>query len=176
MGRREITTAVTMLVLCGLLVAAALWGWQSLFAEVPSDEATVEEDSGSCSSKRLRAGEQLRSSQVRVSVFNGGSEAGLAETTLAALRQRGFRTGDVGNAPTDAEVQRVQVWSTKENDLTARLVARQFGKKVRVKFSDDDLGPGVDVIVGNGFGRLASAPNSLRVGKARNVCVSGKGS
>jgi len=174
MGRRELTTAVTMLVLCGILAAAALWGWQSLFAEIPNDEVAVDKDPRSCTTKRLRAGEKLRSSEVRVSVFNGGSQTGLADTTLAALRQRGFRTGDVGNAPIDAEVQRVQVWSTEENDLGARLVARQFGKKLRVRFSDQDLGPGVDVVVGNDFRRLAPAKSALRVRKAQDVCVSVK--
>jgi len=173
LGRREITTAVTMLVLCGILVAAALWGWQSLLAEVPTDDEVVVGE-GACKTKRLRAGQQLRSSQVRVSVFNGGTQEGLADTTLAALRKRGFRTGEVGNAPIDAEVQRVQVWTTVPNDLSARLVARQFGKNLKARFSDEDLGPGIDVIIGNDFRNLAPETNALRVRKARDVCVLGR--
>lgn len=175
MGRRHITTAVTMLALCALLVVGALWGWQSLFAPVPSDQATVQQRDGSCAKQRLRVGERLRSAQVRVSVFNGGTESGLADTTLAALRTRGFKTGDIGNAPTDADVTRVQVWSMRKNDVAARLVARQFGKKIRVTRADEDLGPGVDVVVGNDFRRLAPATRVIRVRTAQKVCVSGTG-
>jgi len=174
MGRRQMTTAITMVVLCGILVAAALWGWRSLFADLPGDATSADQPSGSCTTDRLRAGQRLRASQVQVSVFNDGTESGLADTTLAALRKRGFRTGEVGNAPTSADVDRVQVWTTQPNDLSARLVARQFGKNVRVKFSDDDLGPGVDVIVGNGFRRLAPAPGVIKVRKAQQVCVGAK--
>lgn len=169
MGPRHITTTVTMLLLCGILVLGAVLGWRSLFAEVPSDAEDAE--AGSCATERLSAGQRLLSSRVRVSVFNGGTEPGLADTTLASLAKRGFKTGEVGNAPSDADVRRVQVWSTRKNDLGARLVAQQFGDEVPVKFSDEDLGPGVDVIVGNGLGRLAPVTKAIRADKAQRVCV-----
>lgn len=171
MGRREATTAVTMLILCALLAAAAFWGWRSLSAPLPGDGETDVESAG-CATERMRQGQRLRSVQVRVSVFNGGTEAGLADTTMAALRKRGFKRGDVGNAPTDTAVSRVQVWSTRKTDAAARLVAAQFGKKVRVKITEEDLGPGVDVVVGNDFSRLTPTPPSIRVGKPQKVCVS----
>jgi hypothetical protein len=85
--------------------------------------------------------------------------------------ERGFIGGDLGNAPSDVEVRGVQVWSTIENDPTARLVARQFGKDLEVRFSDEDLGAGVDVIVGNGFKRLIKAPRSLEVKRPQEYCV-----
>jgi hypothetical protein len=170
-ARRHITSAVTMLVLVGILVLGAVWGWRSLFAELPGTEATAEEPAGECTVEEVDAGEKLRSKQVRVSVFNGGTRAGLAGQTLDALMNRGFLAGQIGNAPSDLDVRRVQVWSTVENDPAARLVARQFGKNVKVRYSDEDLGTGVDVIVGNGFDGLRKAPRAIAVKTSREVCL-----
>jgi len=170
MGRRAITTAVTMLALIGILVLGAVWGWRSLFAELP-ESPTAAEPAPTCATETLAAGQRVRARQVRVSVFNAGTRSGLAGDTLDRLRRRGFTAGDTGNAPSDLDVRRVQVWSTVEDDPRAQLVARQFGKKTRVRFSDEDLGPGVDVIVGDRFDRLSKAPRSLRVREAREICV-----
>lgn len=169
MARRAITSAVTLLVLVGLLVVAAVWGWNALFATAPDDDPTAAE--GSCTTEQFKAGERIRSAQVRVSVFNAGTRSGLAGQTLGALTRRGFLEGETANAPADIDVVRVQVWSTVRNDPRARLVARQFGKKVRVRFADEDLGPGIDVIVGDEYRRLAKAPRALKVTKAQEICV-----
>lgn len=171
MGRRQLTTAITLVVLCALLVLGAVWGWRSLFAEVPTEETGTEQPAPTCTTERVNAGQRLRSSQVRVSVFNGGTRSGLADSTMAALRKRGFLSGEVGNAPSDVTVRQVAVWSTEENDPRARLVARQFGKRVPVRFSDVDLGPGIDVIVGDRFRGLVNAKKSIRVRQAQEVCV-----
>jgi hypothetical protein len=108
---------------------------------------------------------------VEVSVFNGGTRSGLAGETLDALARRGFASGEVGNAPSDLRVLRVQVWSTEKNDPAARLVARQFGPGVKVKLTDEDLGGGVDVIVGDEFERLSPAPRKIKVQKAQEYCI-----
>lgn len=172
MRGRHITTGVTLLVLCGLLVVAAVVGWKELFAELPDTSVATAKPTPSCTTQQVDAGERIRSNQVKVSVFNAGSRSGLANRTLDALVRRGFKEGEVGNAPSDAKVRRVVVWSTEENDAEARLVARQLGKRVKVRFSDVDLGPGVDVLVGDKFRGLVKAKRSLRVKKPQEVCVS----
>jgi len=43
---------------------------------------------------------------------------------------------------------------------------------VKVRFSDEDLGPGVDVIVGDRYRSLAPAPTSIRVQDPIEFCVS----
>lgn len=170
MGRR-LTTGITLLVLIGLLFLGAAWGWKALFAEVPGGSLLGGEPVPTCSPERVKAGQKIRARDVRVSVFNAGSQSGLASETLDVLRKRGFRPGDAGNAPSDIKVRRVQVWSTIEDDPAARLVARQFGKKVKVRYADEDLGLGVDVVVGNKFkGRLVKAPRKLEVKKTREYC------
>lgn len=170
MGRREITATVTMLVLIGLLVLGAVWGWRALFAEVPGNVTAVE-PSPTCTDETIAAGGKIRADQVRVSVYNGGTRSGLAGETLEALMDRGFLAGDTANAPSDVDVARVEVWSTVERDPRAQLVARQFGRKVRVRFSDEDLGPGIDVIIGDRFDRLAKAPRALTVRREQEICV-----
>jgi hypothetical protein len=160
-----------MLVLVGVLVLGAVWGWRSLFAELPENEVAAEEPAPTCTTETVASGEKVRSRQVRVSVFNGGTRSGLAGQTLDKLVRRGFLPGDIGNAPSDSKVGRVQVRTTVENDPRARLVARQFGKKTKVRVTDENLGAGVDVIIGNNFKGLVKAPRAIEVSKPLEVCV-----
>lgn len=166
MTGRHLTTTVTMLVLLGLLVAGAVWGWQSLFAEVPDEPAAKP----ACETELVERGDRLRSRQVLVSVFNAGTRSGLADSTLERLTRRGFLPGEAANAPADIRVRRVQVWTTLENDPRARLVARQFGK-ARVRVATEDLGPGIDVVVGNKLRKLRKAPRGVRVRETQEFCI-----
>ncbi|MBY9074361.1 LytR C-terminal domain-containing protein [Nocardioides sp. WL0053] len=169
---RQLTTAVTMFVLVGILVVGAILGWRSLFAELPGTATAGGETSASCTTEPIKAGQRVRAAQVEVSVFNAGTTSGLADETLGLLRKRGFQPGEASNAPSDADVRRVQVWSTIEDDAEARLVALQFGKTVKVTYSDVDLGPGVDVLVGDDFTGLSKAKTTLRVKATQQRCVS----
>lgn len=170
MGRREIISTVTMMALIGILVLGAVWGWRSLFAPLPETDTGVE-PAPTCRTELVEAGQRIRSSQVRVSVFNNSNRSGLAGTTLDKLLNRGFLAGEAGNAPSDLDVRRVEVWSTVEDDPRARLVARQFGKGVRIRFADEDLGPGIDVILGDRFEGLVKAPRVIRVKQEQEVCI-----
>ena len=173
MTRRHLATAVTMLVLLGVLVVGFVVGAKALFAPLPGGGslAATPSPSPSCFTKDLSKGQKIRSRQVEVSVFNAGRQAGLADQTLAALGRRGFRTGEAGNAPSPVKVRSVQVWTTKKDDAAARLVALQFGARTIVKRTDADLGRGVDVVIGDRFHKLAQAPNNITVRKGQQVCV-----
>lgn len=172
MDRRHVTTALTMLVLVGVLVLALLLGAKALFAPLPAKKAGDTSASPTCAATKLKKGQKIKAEQVVVSVFNAGSRGGLAGQTLKELSRRGFGEGSAGNAPSDVTVRRVQVWTTKENDPAARLVALQFGPHTPVKVTSTDLGPGVDVIVGDGLHGLRHAPASLVVKKPQKVCLS----
>jgi hypothetical protein len=172
MGRREVTTAETMLVLCGILVLGAVWGWKSLFAEVPKASFTPVQPSPSCTPEHVQKGQRVRSTQVRVSVYNSGNRSGLADRTLAKLANRGFKIGEVGNAPDRVEVRRVEVWAPDKKNVQARLVAIQFGRHTKIRVTEKNLGPGVDVIVGNDLEHLSKkAPESVRVHNPERICV-----
>jgi hypothetical protein len=171
MRRRQVTTAITMIVLCGVLVLGAVWGFKSLFADIPEAGLGNADPSPTCKTQKFNAGEPVKAAQIQVSVFNAGDRSGLASETLNDLANRGFKIGDAGNAPSDAKVSRVQVWATNTKDVGAKLVALQFGKGTQVKRSKADLGPGVDVVIGNGYHGLAKAPTSLRATTPEEFCV-----
>ncbi len=164
MRDRRLLSAVTLAVLSAILVLGAVVGFRSLFAPLPgaadeSEEAPVA--AGECKDE-LRAGKPVRAEQVTVSVYNAGDQAGLAGTTRDQLVARGFLPGEVGNAPEDYPVQFVRVLAPRKKDPAALLVALQFGPETFVQVTDDDLGPGVDVIVGSDFPGFADdAPTQI---------------
>lgn len=170
MHSRHLVTAVTMMVLVGILVVGAVVGAQKLFAPLPETQP-VAEPSPSCTVEAEK-GERLRIRDVRVNVFNAGSEAGLAGGTMRDLARRGFVRGEVGNAPNDTAVRRVQVWIEKGEEAAGRLVARNLGRKVKVMtVKGEDLADGVDVIVGNKFPeRLAKKVKSIKVREPLEIC------
>ncbi len=164
MTGRHVTTAITMVVLCMILVVAAVVGFNTLFAPLPGeDEEPAASPSESCAVEPVEEGRRLRSRQVVVNVFNAGTRAGLAGSTMDALRSRGFRGGTIGNAPEGTKVRRVQVWIAEGEEDAGRLVARQFGPKTPVLTPEDDIVSGIDVVVGNQFRSLKRAPRSIKV-------------
>lgn len=165
MRDRRMLTAITLAVLTVLLVVGAVVGVRTLFAPLPGSEDEEELDAppaaASCKDE-IRAGKPVRSKDVTVSVFNAGSEGGLAERTRSQLQERGFLPGEVGNAPDGLEVQFVRVLAPNRQDPAARLVARQFGTATFVQVTDEDYGPGVAVVVGSDFTGLVEAPKRMR--------------
>ena len=170
MERRHLTTAVTLVVLLAILALGMVVGIRTLLAPIPGDEKVSADPSPSCVEKTVKKGQKVRARTVTVSVFNGGTRANLADDTMRALAKRGFDRGSIGNSPT--KVRRVRVLTTEKNDTAAALVARQFGKRTKVVVTKTDLGPGVDVIVGNGFERLAKAKRAMVARASTSVCVS----
>jgi LytR cell envelope-related transcriptional attenuator len=160
-------SAITLVVLLLVLVVAALVGWRALTAPLPADEPAT---TASCA-EQLRRGDVVRGSDVTVSVFNAGTRSGLASQTQQQLSGRGFLAGEVGNAPGAlADVRGALVLAPSADDPAARLVARQLGRDVEVRATDDDLGPGVDVVVGDSFKKLVKAPQKLRARAAGSGC------
>jgi len=165
---RHLTTGVTLLVLVALLVAGGIYGLDSLLRPLPQDKSSA---ASTCSATDVKKGQRLHTRQVEVSVFNAGNRSGLAGEVMVALHQRGFRQGDVGNAPAGSGVKRAQVWTTQRNDAAARLVLRQFKKGIAIHVVKADLGPGVDVVIGSDFRKLAKPTRVLVVQKASAACL-----
>lgn len=167
MRGRKLTTAVTMTVLLVVLVGMAVFGFRALTQ--PVDRATAVE---TCSEVEKEVQDFLRRSEVQVSIFNAGTKEGLASSTLAEVEEAGFRAGNAGNAPQSAEVPRAVVWTTERDDPAAQLVARAFGRRVQVEVTETDLGPGVDVLVGDRFRGLdPKAPRRIKLADPVETCV-----
>ncbi len=170
MRGRHVTTTITLVVLLAILLLGAYYGTQALFKPLPGDDSSKSATSG-CQNRDVKKGQKIRARQVQVSVYNAGTRSGLADETLDKLHKRGFRRGEVGNAPSDAEVKRAQVWTTRRHDAAARLVAKQLGEGAPVKYVDKNLGPGVDVVVGNYFHNLAKVKPFLVVKRSGSACL-----
>lgn len=80
--------------------------------------------------------------------------------------------GNAGNSPEGVRIRRALVWTTEENDSAAQLVARTLGRGVRVEVVPEDLGPGIDVLVGNRFSGLdRQAPRRVRLDEPIERCI-----
>lgn len=172
MTNRHIVSAVTLVVLVGVLVVGAWVGWRTLSAPLPSgDDDEAQSVSGPKCDNGVRRGDVVRPRDVTVSVYNAGSRSGLAGQTQSELEARGFISGDVGNAPEDmAGVQFVRILATSKSDPAARLVALQFGPNTLIEPVKEDLGPGVEVIVGDDFLGLVEAPDKIKAEVAGSGC------
>ena len=141
----SVRSALTLLVLCGLLLVAAVWGWQAATRPFPGSEPAP-----LCTETTVRTGDQVFRDQVAVSVYNGSDRSGLASATLEQLEERGFVAADSDNAP--AKIDGVEIWSDEPRNAAVRLVARQF-KGARI-VSGQQLGRGIIVVVGENFTSL----------------------
>src|SRR5215216_8163005 len=92
-------TPVTMVVLLGILVGGAWWGWNSLIKT--SAEPT-------CVEQKL-PNNRLVPKQVVVNVYNGGAKAGTAGAVAEVLKKRGFNVAKITNEPKGDKVDGVSV-------------------------------------------------------------------
>ena len=165
--RRHLLTAVTLLVLVALVALGGYYGYRAVFSPIEDD---VTATPGGCEGG-LAKGETVRTRDVTVTVLNAGSRNGLAGEVQERLVRRGFLAGTTDNAPDGTAVRVVRVLAPSRKDPAARLVAVQFGRRTAVERSRDDLGPGVDVMVGDRFRGLApEAPRRLRATVAGSGC------
>jgi lambda repressor-like predicted transcriptional regulator len=165
MGPR-LRSAATLAVLVVLLLVALVWGVSALTRPFPAAEVIPD-----CVDTQVAQGAEVTTDQVVVSVFNASTRNGLASQTLSRLVTRGFVPADTGNAP-EVEVKGVQVWADDPQNPAVDLVAQQF-RKARV-VPGSSLGPGVVVVVGDGFKSLRpqkGAPESVTAAANAVVCT-----
>ena len=168
MSGRKLTTAVTLVVLLLVLIGMAAYGYNQLTAPLPERPSAEE----TCTGAEKEVQGFLKRKQVQVSVFNAGNREGFAGSTLEKFVDAGFRAGNAGNAPKSAQIRRAVVWTTEEGDPAAKLVATSLGRRTKIEITETDLGPGVDVIVGNKFkGLNRKAPKKIRLADPVEKCV-----
>ena len=167
MSGRKLTTAITLVVLLLVLIGMAAYGYNQLTAPLPERPSAEEK----CTGAEKEVQGFLKRKQVQVSVFNAGNREGFAGSTLEKMVDAGFRAGNAGNAPKSAQVRRAVVWTTEEGDSSAKLVATSLGRRTKIEITETDLGPGVDVIVGNKFKGVRKGPKKIRLADPVEKCV-----
>ena len=171
MTRRRLTTAATLLVAVVVLVVMGMWGLHALTAPIPSDATGSASKGPTCKPADQKVTKFLRRRDVTVSVYNAGGRAGLAQKTMDLLEQAGFKVGEVKNAPDGVKVPRAAVYTTKTDSPAAQLVAQVLGQKTQIVHSDLELGPGVDIMVGNRFKKLdPRGPQRIQLPKPQVEC------
>lgn len=160
----RLRTALTLGVLGVLLLVGVLWGWSAVTAPFPKAIETA-----ICSATEVPAGTKVYPDQVTVSVANAGTREGLAGRTMQLLTDAGFDEGRTDNAPPDADVDFVEIWTDDLQNPAVRLVASRLGKKAKVVEAESDL-PGVTVIVGDDFVKLAQGRKWARSDEDSEIC------
>lgn len=157
---RMVRTPLTLLVLLGVLCYGAWWGYTNLLKPVPPTPPTP------CVNQLVNAG-LLRSSQVTVSVYNGGSKKGLAGDVGRSLRSKGFKVPSTGNTGQKIEGTIIVGAGAKNPEV---LLVQGFFKKSKIKV-DKRADHSVDVLVGNDYGGFDKKAKTTYAVKARTVCL-----
>lgn len=150
--RRAATTPVVLLLLLGLLLFGAWWGYKNVLRPAPGVPPTP------CVTQDV--GKTLASSSVTVRVYNGGRTTGLAGKVAEAMKARKFIIKSVAN--TDEQIKTTIVRGGAIDNPEVQLVAKQFrGVTVR---ADDRTDGTVDVLVGSEYSGMApKAPTTIEV-------------
>jgi hypothetical protein len=157
---RAVRTPFTLLVLLGVLCYGAWWGWTNVIREVPPSPRAP------CVKQKVPKG-QLKSSQVVVSIYNGGDKRGLAGDVGRALRSRGFKVQRTTN--TGEKVQRTIIVGASAKNPEVLLV-KGFFKESDVR-PDKRVDGSVDVLVGNRYGGFNKNAKTVYTVKSATVCL-----
>ncbi len=148
-------TPVTMLVLLGILLGAAYYGWSTIVSPDSQKDTgaaptpATKKSPGCTPVKRFKKGQAVAAKDIRVNVYNAGAISGLASETLDALRTKGFQAGVASNAPGQMSAANVTIITKEPESPEVRLVRIQFRGPVKVV--KGNLSPGIDVLVGDEF-------------------------
>lgn len=157
---RVVRTPVTLLILFGVLLYGAWWGYNNIIKPVPSLPPEP------CVNQSVPEG-QLKSSQVVVRVYNGGDRKGLAADVGRSLRGKGFRVTLTTN--TVEKIQKTVIVGADPNNPEVKFVKTFF--KESVVRADQRVDRTVDVLVGNKYGGFnKSAKTTYRV-DTDTVCL-----
>ena len=165
--------AVSLAVTAVIVVIMAIWGANAATAPFEDDEspASARTVEGCASDQVETIVEFIYRDEVKVSVYNAGKKKGRAGATLDMLERAKFQPGEAGNAPTGTAVDFVEIHARTADTLPARLVALVFGQGTRIVIEDGaELGPGVNVYIGDKFKKLKVAPGRYKLPEPRTVC------
>jgi LytR cell envelope-related transcriptional attenuator len=157
---RIVRTPITLLVLLGVLLYGAWWGYRNIIQPVPKPPPPP------CVEQAVPKGE-LKASQVTVKVYNGGDRRGLAGDIGRSLRRKGFKVPVTTN--TGEKIQKTVIVGAGAKNPEV-LFVRSFFKKAVVRV-DKRTDGSVDVLVGNKYGGFNNDAKATYVVKTKTVCL-----
>ena len=157
---RIVRTPITLLLLLGVLCYAAWWGYTNVLRPIPPAPAQP------CVDQSLTKG-QLKSSQVTVKVYNGGSKRGLAGDVGRALRDRGFNV--IRTTNTAEKISKTVIVGADAKNPEVLLV-KGFFKDALVK-GDKRVDRTVDVLVGNKYAGFNKGARQTYTVNAETLCL-----
>lgn len=163
-AQAKIRSAVTMIGLAVVLLIGVAWAWSAVTEPFPERDDAV-----TCTSTKVGEGEKVYPDQVTVSVLNAGSREGLANRTMSDLVEAGLAKGELGNAPDDAEVSGVEIWSEDLKNPAVKLVVSFLGEDAKLVRRDPPL-PGVNVVVGGEFPGVTEGRASVAAKEEVTIC------
>jgi hypothetical protein len=157
---RAVRTPFTLLLLLGILCYGAWWGYSNVIREVPPAPPAP------CVDQKLPKN-QLKSSQVSVSVFNGGDKRGLAGDVGRSLRERGFKVQTTSNTLQKVGKTVIVGAGIKNPEV---LLVKAFFKNAEVR-ADKRVDGSVDVLVGNRYGGFNKKAKTTYTVKSAKACL-----
>jgi predicted amino acid-binding ACT domain protein len=157
---RVVRTPVTLLVLFGMLLYGAWWGYNNIIKPVPALPPEP------CVEQTVPKG-QLKASQVVIKVYNGGDRKGLAADVSRSLRNEGFRVVQTDN--TVEKIQKTVIVGADANNPEV-LFVKSFFKEATAR-SDQRVDRTVDVLVGNRYGGFDKNAKATYQINAETVCL-----
>ena len=157
---RVVRTPVTLLVLFGVLLYGAWWGYNNIIKPVPSLPPEP------CVDQTVPKG-QLKANQVVVKVYNGGDRKGLAADVGRSLRTKGFRV--ILTTNTVEKIQKTVIVGADVNNPEV-LFVESFFKEATVR-SDQRVDRTVDVLVGNKYGGFNKQAEATYRVETTTVCL-----
>ena len=157
---RVARTPVTLLILFGVLLYGAYWGYNNIIKPVPALPPEP------CVVQNLPNG-QLKTGQVVVRVYNGGDRKGLAADVGRSLRGKGFRVTLTTN--TVEKIQKTVIVGADVNNPEVKFVKTFF--KESVVRADQRVDRTVDVLVGNKYGGFDNKAKTTYRVEADTVCL-----
>lgn len=148
---RKWGTPITLVLLLALLAFGAWWGWRALTRPIAPAKPTP------CVSQSVSV---LKSGSLSVRVYNGGGKAGLAGSTAAFLRSKGFKAPTADN--TNEKITTTVIVGPKADDPKVKLLQGFFpNSSVREENRADGT---LDVLIGSEFGEIKKdAPTQIDV-------------
>jgi hypothetical protein len=157
---RVVRTPITLLILFGVLLYGAWWGYNNIIKPIPPLPPEP------CVEQTLPKG-QLRTSQVVIKVYNGGDRKGLAADVGRSLRSKGFRV--VLTTNTVEKIQKTVIVGADGNNPEV-LFVKSFFQEANVR-SDKRVDRTVDVLVGNKYGGFNKEAKTTYQVDGDTVCL-----